>query len=82
MKFLVHYGLVVLDALLIGAALVFAGFLGMDLVWTRFVPTDPTAHDLGKGIMFVGGSFAIASIVGLAGLIFLLYRFLPKRISA
>lgn len=81
MKFLVHYALVILDALLIGAALVFASFLGMDLVWARFVPTDPTAHDFGKGIMFVGGSFAVGSILGLAALIFMLYRLWPKRVS-
>jgi len=81
MKLLSHYALVILDALLIGAALVFASFLGMDLVWARFVPSDPTTHNFAKEIMVLGGGFAIASIVGLAGLIYMLYRFLPKRIS-
>ena len=61
------------------AALFVFGFVGLDFVWTHFVVTDPKQIDLGDGVMAVGGGFFLSCALGLAGLVFVLFRFRPGR---
>jgi len=66
-------------SLLAGAAIFVATFFVWDFTWTHFVVTDPAQIGSGDGVMVIGGSLLTGTVLGLAAMIFILYRYWPKR---
>jgi len=81
MKVFGKYALVVTSSLLVGGAIFASSFVVMDFAWTHFVVTDPEKLSIGDGVVVVGGGFVFGLVFGLAGLVFVLYRFWPRRIE-
>ena len=81
MKVFGKYALVVTSSLLVGGAIFASSFVVMDFAWTHFVVTDSEKLSIGDGVVVVGGGFVFGLVFGLAGLVFVLYRFWPRRIE-
>jgi hypothetical protein len=75
------YPVVVIGSLVIGAALFVSSFIAMDFLWTHVVARNPKDIGLGDGVMVVGGGFVLGCTLGIAGLVLVLYRFWPRRVS-
>ena len=71
--------LVILCSLMVGVVLFVLSFVFLDFIWTHVVVTHPGERDLGDGIMVVGGGLVIGTTLGLGALVFMLYRFWPKK---
>jgi len=81
MKAFGKYALVIVGSLVTGGTLFVSSFVVMDFVWTHFVVPNPKDIGLGDGVLVVGGGFVIGCTLGLAGLMFVLYKFWPRRIQ-
>ena len=81
MNSLGKYLLVLIGSLSVGAALFVASFIAMDFIWTHVVVRTPKDVGLGDGIMAVDGGSLLGGSLGLAGIVFMLHRFWPKRAS-
>lgn len=79
MNRLSEFALLTTGSLLTGAAVFIAGFFVWEFVWTHLVVADPSQIGLGDGVVVVGGGFLIGLTLGLAAMIFILYRYWPKR---
>ena len=80
MNSIARYAAVITGGLATGVALFVLPFVVLDFVFTRFAVKDyPGQPDLGDGVMVVGGGFLVGCSLGLAGLIFVLYRFWSGR---
>ncbi len=75
------YSVVIAGSLFAGTALFALSFVALDFVWTHFVVTDPKQIDIGDGVVVVGGGLVIGCTLGIAALVFVLYRFWPGRAS-
>jgi hypothetical protein len=73
------FALLTAGSLLTGAAIFVASFFVWEFVWTHLVVTDPAQIGLGDGVVVIGGTFLIGTVLGLAGMIFILYRYWPRK---
>ena len=79
MNRLSKFALLITGSLSAGAAIFVATFFVWDFVWTHFVVTNPDRIGLGDGVAVIGGSFLTGIPLGLAAMVFLLYRYWPSR---
>lgn len=78
MNRLSKFALLTTGSLLTGAVVFVATFFVWDFVWTHFVVADRAQIGLGDGVVVIGGTF-LTGTVGLAAMIFILYRYWPRR---
>ena len=76
-----RYVLAIAGSLAAGATLFVLSFVVLDFVWTHVIVTDPRQIGLGDGVIVVGGGFVIGCTLGIGALVFVLYRFWPRRAS-
>jgi hypothetical protein len=81
MKTFAKYALVIACSLVTGGILFVSSFVMMDFTWSHFVVPNPQDTGLGDGVMVVGGGFIIGCALGISGIVFVLYKFWPRRIS-
>lgn len=75
-----RYILVIVGSLLIGASLFVLSFLSLDWVWTRFVVGNPENFSKADGVVVIGGGLVLGTILGVSGLVSVLFLFWPERI--
>jgi len=79
MNRLTQFALLTTSSLLTGAAVFAASFFVWDFVWMHLVVTNTAQIGLGDGVMVIGGSFLTGTALGLAAMIFVLYRYWPRK---
>jgi hypothetical protein len=73
------YTRVILFSLLVGTVLFAGSFIAVDFLWTHVVVTNRQDIGLGDGVMVVGGGFIMGCTVGVAGFLWVLRKFWPRR---
>jgi hypothetical protein len=81
MKAFAKCALVIACSLVTGGILFVSSFVAIDFVWTHLVVPNPKDIGLGDGVMVVGGGLIIGCVLGISGIVFVLYKFWPRRIS-
>jgi hypothetical protein len=81
MKAFAKCALVITCSLVTGGILFVSSFVATDFVWTHLVVPNPKDIGLGDGVMVVGGGFIIGCVLGISGIVFVLYKFWPRKIS-
>lgn len=67
-----------MGSLVIAAAVFVASYFVWDFAWMHLVVSDPEQIGLGDGVMVIGGSFLTGITLGLAAMVWILYRYAPR----